>query len=116
MSVWWRLRFLIAHLARCVHNLQYALLFPGESLTSVDDAPAVPPPAKDSVWALYMRAMLMWNSCIRMRADGSLSDADKAHFALTAWTEIDVIEEALNRHTCGIERSFLFQGRELLFK
>ncbi|KAI0712149.1 hypothetical protein C8Q76DRAFT_622567 [Earliella scabrosa] len=93
----------------------YALLFPGESLTSVDDAPAVPPPAKDSVWALYMRAMLMWNSCIRMRADGSLSDADKAHFALTAWAEIDVIEEALNRHTCGIERSFLFQGRELLF-
>ncbi|KAI0754986.1 hypothetical protein C8Q80DRAFT_1142298 [Daedaleopsis nitida] len=93
----------------------YALLFPGESLTSVDDSPAVPPPAKDSVWALYMRAMLMWHSCILMRGDANLSHADKAQFALTAWTEIDAIEEALNRHTCDIERSFLFQGRELLF-
>ena len=63
-----------------------------------------------------MRAMLMWNSCISMRGDTSLSDADKTQFALTAWTEIDAIEEALGRHTCGIERAFLFQGRELLFK
>ncbi|RPD77848.1 hypothetical protein L226DRAFT_504311 [Lentinus tigrinus ALCF2SS1-7] len=93
----------------------YALLFPGESLTSVDDSPAVPPPSKDSVWALYMRAMLMWNSCIRICTNSDLSDADKAHFAPIAWAEIDAIEEALRRHTCDIERSFLFQGRELLF-
>ncbi|RDX53272.1 hypothetical protein OH76DRAFT_1343377 [Lentinus brumalis] len=95
--------------------INYALLFPGESLTSADDSPAIPPPSKDSVWALYMRAMLMWNSCIRRRSDSDLSDADKAQFALTAWAEINTIEEALGRHTCGIERSFLFQGRELLF-
>ena len=63
-----------------------------------------------------MRAMLLWNSCIRLRTDTSLADTDKAQFALAAWTEIDAIEEALERHTCGIERSFLFQGRELLFK
>ncbi|KAI0771263.1 hypothetical protein BD413DRAFT_476321 [Trametes elegans] len=93
----------------------YALLFPGESLTYVDGAAAVPPPAKNSVWALYMRAMLMWNSCIRMRADATLPDAEKAQFAVAAWEEIDAIEGALRRHTCGIERSFLFQGRELLF-
>ncbi|KAI8969630.1 hypothetical protein BD414DRAFT_502930 [Trametes punicea] len=96
----------------------YALLFPGESLTCADgpgDSAAIPPPDKDSVWALYMRAMLMWNSCIRMRADSTLSDAEKAHFAISAWKEIDAIEEALKRHSCGIERSFLFQGRELLF-
>lgn len=82
----------------------------------MDDSPAIPPPSKDSVWALYMRAMLMWNSCSRMRSEPDSSDADKAQFALTAWAEIDAIEEALGRHTCGIERSFLFQGRELLFK
>ncbi|TBU28622.1 hypothetical protein BD311DRAFT_663142 [Dichomitus squalens] len=93
----------------------YALLFPGESLTCVDGSPDIPPPSKDSVWALYMRAMLLWNSCIRLRTDTSLPDTDKAQFALTAWTEIEAIEEALGRHTCGIERSFLFQGRELLF-
>lgn len=63
-----------------------------------------------------MRAMLMWNSCVRLRAETNLPDTAKAQFALTAWTEIDAIEEALGRHTCGIERSFLFQGRELLFK
>ena len=99
-----------------VGGMQYALLFPGESLTRADDSPAVPPPAKDSVWALYMRAMLLWNSCIRMRSDSTFPDADKAQFALTAWNELDVIEETLDRHTCGIERSFLFQGREMLFK
>ncbi|KAI0632142.1 hypothetical protein C8Q77DRAFT_1060620 [Trametes polyzona] len=96
----------------------YALLFPGESLAYSDgsgDMPAIPPPDKDSVWALYTRAMLMWNSCIRMRADTTLPDAEKAAFAVSAWKEIDAIEEALERHTCGIERSFLFQGRELLF-
>ncbi|KAI0670759.1 hypothetical protein C8Q78DRAFT_1069506 [Trametes maxima] len=99
----------------------YALLFPGESLARTDalgdpDLPAdVPPPDKSSVWALYIRAMLLWNSCIRMRADPSFPDAEKAHFAVSAWKEIDAIEEALERHTCGIERSFLFQGREVLF-
>ncbi|KAI0822302.1 hypothetical protein BC628DRAFT_1327700 [Trametes gibbosa] len=96
----------------------YALLFPGESLAIADgpgDPPAVSPPEKDSVWALYARAMLMWNSCIRMRADPSLPDFEKAAFAVEAWKEIDAIEDALKRHTCEIERSFLFQGRELLF-
>ncbi|KAH9854700.1 hypothetical protein C2E23DRAFT_726239 [Lenzites betulinus] len=97
----------------------YALLFPGESLTAnVDgpgDQPAQPSPDKDSVWALYARAMLMWNSCIRMRTDSTLPDTEKAAFAVAAWKEIDAIEEALKQHTCGIERSFLFQGRELLF-
>ena len=81
-----------------------------------DDSPTVPPPSKNSVWALYMRAMLMWNSCISRRTDAQLSDADKAQFALDAWTEIDAIEKALGGHNCGIERAFLFQGRELLFK
>ncbi|CDO71478.1 hypothetical protein BN946_scf184909.g72 [Trametes cinnabarina] len=97
----------------------YALLFPGESLTYADatgDSAAVMPPDKDSVWALYIRAMLMWNSCIRIRGDPSLPDSEKADFAMTAWKEIDAIEDALKRHSCGIERSFLFQGRELLFK
>lgn len=93
-------------------RVQYALLFPGESL-----APLAPRPAsKDTVWALYIRTALLWHSCIRMRSNMSLSDGEKAQFAVTAWLEIDRIEEALNSHTCGIERAFLFQGREYLFK
>ena len=98
------------------------MLFPGESLTSADDSPELPPPAKDSVWALYMRAMLLWNSCVRTRAAAAPQDTpdadaeDKARFAVAAWAEIDAIEAALDAHACGIERAFLFQGRELLFK
>ena len=51
-----------------------------------------------------------------MRSNGGIADAEKAQFAVSAWLEMDKIEEALNSHTCGIERAFLFQGREYLFK
>ena len=95
---------------------QYALLFPGESLARADDSPELAPPAKDSVWALYMRSMMLWNSCVRARGDHSWTDTDRARFATAAWAEIDAIEAALAQHGCGIERSHLFQGRELLFK
>jgi hypothetical protein len=74
------------------------------------------PRSKDTVWALYMRTMLLWHSCVRMRWDPSQDDAAKAQFAVGAWLEADKIEQALDAHTCGIERAFLFQGREYLFK
>jgi hypothetical protein len=51
-----------------------------------------------------------------MRSDASATDAEKAQFAVTAWLEADALEEALNKHTCGIERAFIFNGRESLFK
>ena len=71
-------------------------------------------PAKDSVWALYARAMLLWNSCLRVRGD-DMSDDEKAAFAVGAWIESTAIEEALDAHTCGCDRAFMFQGREYLF-
>ena len=39
-----------------------------------------------------------------------------AQFALKAWLEADRLEVALNKHTCAIERAFLFQAREYIFK
>ncbi|THH01910.1 hypothetical protein EW026_g884 [Hermanssonia centrifuga] len=90
----------------------YALLFPGESLVATSTGPS----RKETVWALYMRTMLLWHTCIRMRSNTILGDPEKAQFAVSAWLEVDKIEEALNSHTCGIERAFLFQGREYLFK
>ena len=73
--------------------------------------------SKETVWALYMRTMLLWHSCVRMRWDSNrIADTEKAQFAVTAWLEIDRIEKALDGHTCGVERAFLFQGREYLFK
>jgi hypothetical protein len=68
------------------------------------------------VWALYDRAVLLWHSCVRMRHDRIATDVEKARFALTSWLEADEIETKLNRHTCGLERAFIFVGREYLFK
>jgi len=86
----------------------YALLFPGESLTSSRCC-------KDSIWALNYRTMLLWHSCVRMRHDIHATQEDKSRFGMTAWLEVDDLEKALNAHTCGLERAFLFQGREYLF-
>jgi hypothetical protein len=71
---------------------------------------------KDTVWALYLRAMLLWNACVRMRHDASFSDLDRRDFAMRAWLETEAIENALEWHTCGIERAFMYNGREFLFK
>lgn len=49
-----------------------------------------------------------------MRGD-DVSDSDKATFAVNAWIESTVIEEALDAHTCGCDQAFLFQGKEFLF-
>ncbi|KAI8971146.1 hypothetical protein BD414DRAFT_226070 [Trametes punicea] len=89
----------------------YALMFPGESL-AMTRAPVQP----NNVWTLYLRAMLLIHSCVRVRADRNLDDAQRAHFAMKAWLEIDAIEDALDQHTCGLERNFGFQAREVLFR
>ncbi|KAJ6475057.1 hypothetical protein C8R47DRAFT_986425 [Mycena vitilis] len=86
----------------------YALLFSGEAMVHS-------PAAKDTIWALYDRSFLLWHACIKMRNDNSAPVTDKGQFAIKAWLEADAIEEALNRHTCGIERAFIFQGREYIF-
>ncbi|KAL0961295.1 hypothetical protein HGRIS_006254 [Hohenbuehelia grisea] len=94
----------------------YALLFSGESIMS---SPTIHSPrissAKDTIWALYDRAFLLWHGCMRMRNDPSVSDARKAEFAYAAWLEADALEEVMNKHMCGIERAFIYQGREYLF-
>ncbi|KAJ7677492.1 hypothetical protein B0H17DRAFT_944826 [Mycena rosella] len=86
----------------------YALLFSGEAVSHS-------PSAKDTIWALHDRAFLLWLACIKMRNDTSAPVADKGQFAVKAWLEADAIEQAFNRHTCGIERAFVYQGREYIF-
>ncbi|KAJ6508538.1 hypothetical protein C8R45DRAFT_967748 [Mycena sanguinolenta] len=92
----------------------YALLFSGEAM-SFSPTIVQPPSPKDTIWALYDRAFLLWHACIKMRNDNSAPVTDKGQFAVKAWLEADGIEEALNRHTCGIERAFIFLGREYIF-
>ncbi|KAJ3928382.1 MAG: hypothetical protein NXY57DRAFT_1021362 [Lentinula lateritia] len=91
----------------------FALLFSGESITS--SLSLSPSAAKDTVWALYDRSFVLWHICARVRADTSMGDVEKGKFAVKAWLETDVIETALNKHTCAIEKAYIFQGREYLF-
>jgi len=72
--------------------------------------------SKDTIWALYDRSYLLWHGCMRMRNSNSVTDEDKAQFAVKAWLEADSLEQSLNRHTCSIERAFIFQAREYIFK
>ncbi|KDR82669.1 hypothetical protein GALMADRAFT_275797 [Galerina marginata CBS 339.88] len=91
----------------------YALLFSGESVAR---SPALANhSSKDTIWALHDRSFLLWHGCIRMRKSNIATDNDKAQFAVKAWLEADSLEQALNRHTCSIERAFIFQAREYIF-
>ncbi|KAI0676603.1 hypothetical protein C8Q78DRAFT_959911 [Trametes maxima] len=87
----------------------YALLFPGESLaSSVLGMPfETLATSKDSVWALYIRALLLWNGSQRAQGD--------VLYARDAWAETDRIEAALDRHSCVIETGFCVKMREVLF-
>ncbi|KAJ7928051.1 hypothetical protein B0H13DRAFT_1969137 [Mycena leptocephala] len=86
--------------ANRVHTVNLFIADPSNAMVH---SPALvhPPSAKDTIWALYDRSFLLWHACIKMRNDNS--------------APADAIEEALNRHTCGIERAFIFQGREFIF-
>jgi hypothetical protein len=94
---------------------QHALLFSAESITPSPALHSLHSP-KDTVWALHDRAFLLWHSCMQIRHDTTMTDTEKAQFSVNAWLEADALEKALNRHTCGIEKSMIFQGREYLFK
>ncbi|OJT03184.1 hypothetical protein TRAPUB_6232 [Trametes pubescens] len=95
-------------------NDQYALLFPGESIAPPGTLSVAS--SKDSVWALYIRTLLLWHSSLRMRSDVRMSNADRAQYSISVWLEVDNIEDTLDRHSCSIETGFLAQVREILFK
>ncbi|QRW15183.1 Fungal Zn(2)-Cys(6) binuclear cluster domain [Ceratobasidium sp. AG-Ba] len=97
-----------------IHASNFALCFPAEvMMRGVPNAVHSP---QENVWALYARAMLLWNSCLTLRKKAErMTDTERAEFAVNVWLETNTIEEALNRHTCGYERNTLFQAREYLF-
>ncbi|EGN98357.1 hypothetical protein SERLA73DRAFT_123675 [Serpula lacrymans var. lacrymans S7.3] len=97
-----------------VEPANYVLLFPGEALTRSQALTSNQSP-KDTVWALYYRTMLLWHSCLGIRLDPNATEEEKARFGVNAWLEADALDKALDSHTCGLERAFLFQGREYLF-
>nr|QWQ79357.1 Zn 2Cys6 transcription factor [Sanghuangporus sanghuang] len=93
----------------------YALLFPGEKRpSSADDGQGGPRwSPKQSIWALYCRSMLLWNSCLHLRK--LASDSDKAEFSVNAWLEAADIEDALDAHHCSSESHLMYMTREHIF-
>ncbi len=89
---------------------QFALLFPAEAL-ALHGAPV----QSNNLWALYLRSMLLLQSCVCKRGDAQAEDGERADFAMQVWLEIDALEDALGQHTCELERNFGFQAREMLF-
>lgn len=88
------------------------MLFPGETVRDKGFAPV----RRDNVWNLCIRAMLLWYTSMRTRANSRLSLQERAEFATNAWLEADAIEAALNAHSCNLEAGTLYQAREYLFK
>lgn len=91
----------------------YALLFPGEALGL--SGMSSHHSGKATVWALIHRTMLLWHSCLQIRRTPSADEVEMARFGVDAWLEADALEKSFDAHTCGLERTFLFQGREYLF-
>ncbi|KDQ25577.1 hypothetical protein PLEOSDRAFT_1044583 [Pleurotus ostreatus PC15] len=97
---------------------KYAILFNGECYTrspTFIGSPSPSPSPKDTIWALHDRLYLLWHSCMRARTITTTSNEQKAQFAISAWMEADSLEQALSRHTCNLERAYIYQGREYLF-
>ncbi|KAF9013400.1 hypothetical protein BDQ17DRAFT_1231610 [Cyathus striatus] len=92
----------------------YTLLFSGEVIAYSPLHNSLHS-SRDTIWALHDRCVLLWNSCIRMRGGLHITNDNKTQFAVKTWLEADALEAALNRHTCGIERSFIYIAREYIF-
>ncbi|ESK84060.1 hypothetical protein Moror_11476 [Moniliophthora roreri MCA 2997] len=50
-----------------------------------------------------------------VRFSRTATDDEKVQLAIKSWLEADTLQNALNQHTCGIEKAFIFQGRKHLF-
>ncbi|OCH89059.1 hypothetical protein OBBRIDRAFT_733272 [Obba rivulosa] len=91
----------------------YALLFPGEAYERTIAQPGGQHP-KESVWALYCRSMLLWNSCSRQR-DETWTTEERATFAIEAFQECRAIQDSLDMHSCNLDTALMYVAREYLY-
>ncbi|OJT14885.1 hypothetical protein TRAPUB_8557 [Trametes pubescens] len=94
----------------------YVLLFPGEAyerVTNHQQASGQSP--KESVWALYCRSMLLWNSSSSIQRDDTLSAEDRARFAIDVFHETRDIQDALDMHKCNMDTGLAYICREYLY-
>ncbi|KAI0661402.1 hypothetical protein C8Q70DRAFT_911816 [Cubamyces menziesii] len=94
----------------------YVLLFPGEAFERMQahhQASGQSP--KESVWALYCRSMLLWNSCNSIQRDEQLSTEERANFAIAVFQETREVNDALNMHVCNLDTGLMYVCREYLY-
>ncbi|PIL36283.1 transcription factor [Ganoderma sinense ZZ0214-1] len=94
----------------------YVLLFPGEACERTpghQQADGRSP--KESIWALYCRSMLLWNSCSCVQRDESLTTEERASFAIGAFQETREIQDALDMHVCNLDTGLMYVCREYLY-
>lgn len=92
---------------------QFHLLFPGEYLQR--SSLTTPHSGKDTVWALYCRSMLLWNSCTHFQ-DENLTGDEKAKIAIAVYTETRAVEQALDAHICNLDTALIYMCREFIAK
>jgi hypothetical protein len=75
---------------------------------------------KESVWALYCRSILLWNSCFarlrssaRVYSTAALGDRE-AEFAVEAFNECRALEEGRRAHTCNSDVEMLYATGEYI--
>lgn len=71
---------------------------------------------KESVWALYCRSMLLWNSSSIIQRDETLTTDERARFAIDVFHETRDIQDALKMHQCNIDTGLMYVCREYLYE
>ncbi|KAG9316797.1 hypothetical protein JVU11DRAFT_2861 [Chiua virens] len=92
----------------------YRLLFPGE-VSERGSTDHKMQSAKDSMWALYCRSMLLWNFCTTRLRKNTYSRDHTSELALEAWQEAQEIQNALDSHTCNLDMALLYMCREYVY-
>ncbi|KAH9858993.1 hypothetical protein C2E23DRAFT_717806 [Lenzites betulinus] len=94
----------------------YALLFPGEAHERMPGNQQVSGQSpKDSVWALYCRSMLLWNSSNWIHREDSLPSEQRARLAIDVFRETRDIQDALAMHVCNLDTGLMYVCREYLY-
>ncbi|KAL1945856.1 hypothetical protein VTO73DRAFT_1858 [Trametes versicolor] len=101
---------------RLADPANYVLLFPGEAFErATNHQHAFGQSPKESVWALYCRSMLLWNSSSIIQRDDTLDPDDRARFAIDVFHETRDIQDALRMHTCNMDTGLAYVCREYLY-
>ena len=95
---------------------QFSLLFPGEAVGTGHGLPNQTLSAKESIWSLYCRSMLLWNFSTRLQASSLNSNQADGELALKASAEAQAILTVLDVHKCRLNLELVSISREYLYQ